>query len=240
MIQASAAGAVEVSPESSPLSSAPPTAPQSPKSNSSRGSPFNFQSLSLPPPAQTPPEQPTAQKRKQRQPVGKSSLLLPSAHCYSSPMLTMLQRQQRRRTGLSASEKLFGTSSDPFPSLYFGPGPKSLISSFFLILAALDQPRPWFTILLLTACIMLIVRRILSSLCPIEHADTLLVAIIFILPYSPSVVAIFPRVYLASITRAMLSVRCIPVLLPKFEHADTWPFRRHLIYSTTVTCYWAG
>ncbi|KAH1405379.1 hypothetical protein KXW31_008374, partial [Aspergillus fumigatus] len=69
VIQASAAGAVEVSPESSPLSSAPPTAPQSPKSNSSRGSPFNFQSLSLPPPAQTPPEQPTAQKRKQRQPV---------------------------------------------------------------------------------------------------------------------------------------------------------------------------
>lgn len=149
----------------------------------------------------------------------------------------MLQRQQQRQTGLSTSEKLFSISSDPFPSLYFGPGPKLLISSFFLILTALDQPQSWFTISLPTACIMLIVCRILSSLCPIKHADTLLVTIIFILLYSPSVVAIFPQVYLASITRAMLSVHRIPVLLLKFKHADTWPFRRHLIYSTTVTCY---
>ncbi|KAH2779758.1 hypothetical protein KXW38_007550 [Aspergillus fumigatus] len=69
VIQASAVGVVKVSPESSLLSLAPPIAPQSPKSNSSCGLPFNFQSLSLLPPAQTPPEQPMAQKCKQRQPV---------------------------------------------------------------------------------------------------------------------------------------------------------------------------
>ncbi|GIC89174.1 uncharacterized protein Aud_005577 [Aspergillus udagawae] len=72
VIRASAAGAVEVSRESSLLSSAPPRAPQSPKSNSPRGSPPDPQSPFLPP--QAPPEQPTTQKRKQRQPAENTAL----------------------------------------------------------------------------------------------------------------------------------------------------------------------
>jgi hypothetical protein len=118
--RASPAGVVEISPESSPLSAAPATAPQSPMSNSSRGppsspgSPFAFQALFLPPrqspqqsttQTQTTPQQqqPTAQKRKRKQPVGKSSPLLP-AYCHSSPALTIfsemtaaMERPRRQR-----------------------------------------------------------------------------------------------------------------------------------------------
>jgi hypothetical protein len=95
--QASPAGVVEI--WSSPLSAAPATAPQSPMSNSSRGppsspgSPFAFQALFLSPrqspqqsttQTQTTPQQqqPTAQKRKRKQPVGKSSTFGRGPNCF--------------------------------------------------------------------------------------------------------------------------------------------------------------